>query len=156
MEVAVFWAWLSNFEAMDWAFIGLLLIILEGLLPAGKAIWPGLAALLVSLISSLSPISPIIQLIVFALLTPTLTYWGRRLYKPSVNTQLSTQSRAFHFGQAAILLQDSKKQRGVVQIGKQQWPVLLQSSEGQDWPRGTQVEVVGQQSHTLLVIVNSH
>ena len=150
--------WIKQLDSTDWAIFGLVLIMLEIVVPSSWLLWPGLAALVVAIADWFVPLSWTVQLVTFSVLTLIMLVVGRRFYNPShiateqpdLNEQLSR-----HFGKSASLIQASRDQCATIRLGDTDWRVELQNSEGQDWPEGTKVEVVGQRSNTLLVMVTN-
>lgn len=150
--------WLKQLDSTDWAIFGLALIMLEIVVPSSWLLWPGLAALIVALVDWLIPLSWTVQLVTFSILTLLMLVIGRRFYNPShIKTEQPelNEQTSRHFGKTATLSQASQDQCAIIRLGDTDWRVELQNSEGREWPEGTKVEVVGQRSNTLLVIVNS-
>ncbi|MBD1390881.1 NfeD family protein [Neiella sp. HB171785] len=144
--------WLKQMEPSDWAIAGIILVVLEVVLPTSWLLWPGLAALIVALLHWLIPLGWTAQLLTFAALTMLMLVIGRRFYNPA-NIRSSqpdlNQQVGRHQGKVASLTQDVENGRSRIHLGDSEWQVELPA--GETAKAGTQVEITGQRSNTLLV-----
>ncbi|MCM2678457.1 NfeD family protein [Echinimonas agarilytica] len=150
----VFTETLQNLTSTHWAVFGIVLVMIEIVVPSSWLLWPGLAALIIALVHWLIPMSWTVQLVSFSILTVAMVVIGRRFYNPanieSDQPDLNQQSGR-HDGKISNLLEPSENGLSTIRLGDSDWRVEIQQSDKQDWPLGTKVEVIGQRSNTLLV-----
>ncbi|MEW5839062.1 MAG: NfeD family protein [Pseudomonadota bacterium] len=141
-------AWVMSF--WHWLVLGLLLMLVELVLPSTYFLWMGLAALVVGILSWLLPgMSFDAQTILFAVLSVTSIFLGKRFLKrhpietdrPTLNVR-GAQS----IGRIATLREPIVNGVGRVHLDDTLWRAL-----GADLPVGTRVRVVAVEGTSLRV-----
>ena len=133
-----------------WLVIGLMLMLVELVLPSTYFLWLGVAAMLVGLLLWLLPsMSFDVQLILFAALSVSTIFLGRRYLKrhPIDSDQPTLNVRgAQSIGRLATLREPIVNGVGRVHLDDTLWRAL-----GEDMPSGSQVRVVAVEGTSLRV-----
>ncbi|MCK5296528.1 MAG: NfeD family protein [Alphaproteobacteria bacterium] len=133
-----------------WLIAGVILIVLEIILPGVFFLWLGLGAIVTGFIAMLMPyLSWEVQFVIFAILGVACAFAGKRFYskteKPTDHPNLS-QRAAQYVGKTYALIEPIKNGRGKIHVGATEWRV-----EGDDLPKETLVTVTGYDATTLKV-----
>lgn len=132
-----------------WCVAGLVLLVLELLLPGVFLLWIGLGALVTSAISFLFGIeSWEIQSVIFVPLCFAALLLGRKFIKRAAPVEETTLNRrlATYIGRTAEVTQAIVNGKGRISLGDSSWMV-----QGDDCPVGTRVEVTGVNGSELIV-----
>ena len=140
----------TTLTVWHWLILGVVLMVLEMLVPGFVLLWFGVAAVATGLIFALLPGTGWeIQVLVFVVLSGIALYAGRRYFKLHQNeTDHPTlnQRGATYIGHVYILREPMQNGNGKIIIDDTMWKVT-----GPDAPAGTKVEVVGADGVTLRV-----
>ena len=140
MEELLYWHW--------W-IAGLVLLVLEMLLPTGFVLlWIGASAIIVGALSWLLPLSWPIQLVLFGVLSAASFFLWRHYRPVEKPTDRPTLNRRGHsyVGRTFTLADPIVNGVGKLRVDDSQWRIT-----GPDVPAGTQVQVVQADGATLLV-----
>ena len=136
-----------------WWIIGLVLLILEIILPGVFMLWFGIAAIIVGTISLTLGESALwpwqAQLIAFAVLSLVSAVVGRKYWyntHPDTDQPNLNERGAQMIGKISTLTDPLENGRGRVKLGDTIWRVV-----GPDLPAGSQVKVVDIEAGTLRV-----
>ena len=137
----IFWHWLA---------FGLVLMLVELVLPSTYFLWMGLAAMVVGVLLWLMPgMSFDVQTILFAVLSVSAIFLGKRYLKrhpiESERPMLNVRG-AQNVGRMATLREPIVNGVGRVHLDDTLWKVV-----GSDMPQGAQVEVIGVEGTALRV-----
>ena len=130
-----------------WIAVGLVLAILEILLPGTFLIWFALAALVVGILDLVFTLTLSIELIAFAVIsipTVALGYWLRKGRSQSARPILHERAEAY-IGKTFVVIEAIENGKGRISVGDTLW-----IAEGDDCPEGGTVKVVGSQGNVLL------
>jgi membrane protein implicated in regulation of membrane protease activity len=140
---------ISQFGAWLWFAVAVALIVLETVVPGIHFLWFGLAAAAVGVLALLMPLSMPWQLVLFALISVATVFWVRRYGRADVaktdEPQLNIRG-AQYIGRKVIVEDAIRNGRGKVRVGDTIW-----AAEGEDAPRGSEVEVTGVNGTVLVV-----
>jgi membrane protein implicated in regulation of membrane protease activity len=128
---------------------GVVLAVLEVVLPGAALIWLGGAAFLVGLVSFVVPIGLNGQLILFAILAVvalSIAFYLRRRGKLDTPEVSVNRGAARFVGTRATLDQPIVDGVGRMHLGDTVWAI-----KGPDLPAGTHVVVIGMEGATLVV-----
>jgi membrane protein implicated in regulation of membrane protease activity len=130
---------LLSLGSWNWFILGVVLLILEMLVPGTFLLWLGIAAVAVGIISRFIDWSWQSQLIAFAALSialiPAWRYFARRVDGPSDHATLNRRT-AGYVGRVFTLETPIVDGNGTVRIGDTVWRVA-----GPDCPAGSRVRV---------------
>lgn len=144
---------LNELGPWNWMALGMVLLVLEILVPGVFLLWIGVAALIVGAASLLLWNTGFwvweLQVVLFLALSVVCAYAGKKLMGGN-NTEsdqplLNRRSEQL-IGRTATLKEPISEGRGRVQLGDTLWRVV-----GPDLPKGTQVRVVSVQDSELVV-----
>ena len=114
--------------ATNWLIWGLVLSILELMVPGTYLIWFGLAALLMSLLTFFIPMSLSVQIVWFAIFSAIFAFIGWYAYryifkkvKAPREYQNLNDSAQQYIGRTVTLTEDVKDNQTKVQIGDSYW-----------------------------------
>lgn len=138
-----------------WIVLGLLLCVLEIVIPSFTVLWFGLGALLVGLLLAIWPGLPLyLQLAIWAAATVTLTLGWFRYFKPrSRDRTMAGISREAAVGQVGMVVRIAgEHSRGTVRfsvplLGTEEWPYLCE----QPLAEGARCRVIDVLGNALLV-----
>jgi membrane protein implicated in regulation of membrane protease activity len=136
-------------EPWHWMAAGVVLAVLEVVLPGAALIWLGGAAFLVGLIAFVVPLGLNGQLGLFAVLAVAalaIAIYLRRRGKLDTPETPVNRGAARFIGTRATLDQPIVDGSGRLHLGDTVWAI-----KGPDLPAGTQVVVVGMDGATLVV-----
>lgn len=147
---------LSTLGFWNWLFLAIALFALETIIPGVHFLWFGLAALVVGVVSMILGVTgnseaftwPL-QLVLFATLAVLTVFWVRRYARPdsakSDEPDLNVRG-AQYIGRRVVVEDAIVNGRGKVRVGDTIW-----GAQGEDAPRGAQVEVTGVNGTVLVV-----
>jgi inner membrane protein len=136
-------------EPWHWMAAGVVLAVLEVVVPGAALIWLGGAAFLVGLIAFVIPLGLNAQLGLFAILAVValgIAFYLRRRGKLDTSEIAVNRGAARFIGTRATLDQPIVDGAGRMHLGDTVWAV-----KGPDLPAGSHVVVVGMEGSTLLV-----
>jgi len=130
---------LLSLGSWNWFILGVVLLILEMLVPGTFLLWLGIAAIAVGIISRFIVWSWQFQLVAFAVfsvaLIPAWRYFARRVDEPSDHATLNRRT-AGYVGRVFTLEKPIMDGNGTVRIDDTVWRVT-----GPDCPAGSRVRV---------------
>ena len=137
-----------------WLALGVLLMLVEILVPGVVFLWLGIAGVLTGLLLAAAPGTDWqVQLVVFAVLSVAAIFLGRRFVASRQGSTdhptLNRRGRSM-VGTRATLSDATVSGRGRVRIGDTMWALRL-AEAGSDFPEGTEVTVVEVDGVTLVV-----
>lgn len=138
-----------------WLVIGLLLSLLELIVPGVYLIWFGLAALVLGLMVYISPLSITAQLFWFALISAVFTVIGlyayryvfKRLKTPEEYKNLNDSAHQF-VGKIVTVSQDSEDNQTKIKIGDTYWLAYCE----QPFKKGETAKITAVKDSLILVI----
>ena len=133
----------------NWYLLGVVLMLLELVVPGAIIVWFGLGALATGFITELmGGLYWPVQLILFSALSILSLLSGRRLIKRAAPSQSSTLNRRLHryLGRQAKLRTPIESGTGRIRMDDTYWTV-----KGPDLPVGTIVEIIGVENSTMVV-----
>lgn len=139
-KLLVYWHWLAA---------GLVLLILETLIPANLILlWMGVSALVVGLVSYLFDTSWQAELVLFGIFSIATFFLYHRFRKPQVASDAPTLNRRgeSYVGRTFTLTEPIVNGYGKLRVDDSRWRIA-----GQDLPAGTQVKIVRADGATLQV-----
>lgn len=136
-----------------WWGLGVVLVILEIIVPTSWLIWPGIAALLVGTLSFFVPaLSGATTMLAFAGLSIIVTLLGRRylkLHPVTSDKPLLNRRTAALIGRKASIIDVSGDGFAAIRIDDSLWRV--KTSDGSNLAVGSLVEITGADSTVLIV-----
>jgi hypothetical protein len=133
---------------LAWMLAGVVLVVLELILPGAFLLWLGLAAIGTGAICAVAPVGFAVQVVIFAVLAPLSIAWAmtrRRRMRPSnVNTPGSGL-----VGRSATCIGFAGGE-GRVRVGDSDWPARLADAAASPLPDAP-LEVVAVDGLVLLV-----
>ena len=140
----------SYFGHWTWFIIGVLLLLLELMLPGMVIVWFGAAAIGVGLLDLIIPMNWQVEFAVFSILSVVLLVIGRPIVTRRINTEseqpnLNQRNREF-IGKRYKLTEALKDGQGSLNINDTRWRI-----RGDDVPKGGWVRVTGVDGLELLV-----
>jgi hypothetical protein len=143
------WVWLTGLGPWAWFIVAVVLFLLENIIPGVHFLWFGLAAVVVGVLALATDLAWQWQLIAFALIAMATVFWVRRFARPEVaqsdEPTLNVRG-AQYIGRLVTVEEPIVGGRGKVRVGDSVW-----GAEGEDAPRGAQVEVTGVNGTVLVV-----
>lgn len=137
----------------SWIVLGLVLLVLELLLPGVFLVWFGLAAvvtgLMAVLLESASGFGWQMQLVLFLVLSVAFPLIGRKFFgssKREVDEPMLNRRGEQLIGQRAVLVEAIVNGNGRLKINDTTWRV-----SGVDMPVGTSVLIIGYDQGSLVV-----
>lgn len=143
-----------SFETLlwwHWCLAGLVLLVLELLLPGVFLLWIGLGALATGAVVALTGVASWeIQCLIFVPLAFAALFLGRRFIKKAAPCDDTTLNRrlASYVGRRAEVVQPIVNGTGRIRLGDTMW-----IAKGRDCPAGTMVTVTGSEGSYLLVAI---
>jgi len=139
----------AGFGPWNWFILGVLLLILETVLPGVHLLWFGLAAFVVGGLTLATDISWPWQLVAFGVISVLTVFWVRRFYgagaADSDLPDLNIRGQQY-IGRSLVVEQAIQNGRGKVRVGDSLW-----AAEGPDTPAGARVTVTGAKGTVLVV-----
>lgn len=139
----------------NWMVLGIILLVLEIVLPGVFSVWIGIASLIVGAISIFAWESGFwtwqTQVLLFLVLSVASAFAGRRLAGPRKDDSdqpLLNRRGDQLIGRTATLAEPIRNGRGRIQLGDTLWRV-----SGPDLPAGTQVRVTAVAETELGLVV---
>lgn len=140
---------------INWITVGLVLSLLELIVPGVYLIWFGMAAFVVSLAMYILPMAFTTQLIVFAIASGIFAVIGVVVYRyvfnktevPEEYRNLNNTAEQF-VGQLVTVSEDASDNRTKVKIGDTYWLASCQKP----FKKGDTAKVVGVKDSLILVI----
>ncbi|TIX48786.1 NfeD family protein [Alteraurantiacibacter aquimixticola] len=135
--------------AWAWVALGLVLAILEMLVPGVYLIWFAVAAIITGALTGLFDLSLTMQVIDFAFLALIAVFSARRFFRDQAGEgpdPLLNRRGAQLVGQVALVTQAIEHGSGRVHIGDSEW-----TAKGPDVEMGQRVRVTGSEGTALLV-----
>ena len=144
---------LEDISYWHWLAFGVLLMLVEILVPGVVFLWLGIAGVLTGLLlAAVSDMGWQVQLVVFAVLSVASIFLGRRFVasrqRPTDHPTLNRRGRSM-VGTRATLRDATVNGRGRVRIGDTMWALRL-AAPGVELPADTEVEVVEVDGVTLV------
>ena len=148
-ETVSFWHWLA---------FGVLVMLVEVLVPGVIFLWLGIAAVITGLLLAAIPsMSWEVQAVLFAVLSVVAIFIGRRIVStrqaPTDHPTLNKRGRTL-LGTHHILDTATASGRGRIRVGDTVWLFAVRP-EGQELAEGTRVTVVDADGTTLIVEVEA-
>ena len=145
---------LGDISYWHWLALGVLLMLVEILVPGVVFLWLGIAGVLTGLLLAVvSDMGWQVQLVVFAVLSVMSIFLGRRFVAsrqgPTDHPTLNRRGRSM-VGTRATLRDATVSGRGRIRIGDTMWALRLASPDG-ELPADTEVTVVEVDGVTLVV-----
>ena len=132
-----------------WIALGLLLAVLELLVPGVYLIWLAVAALVTGALAFVLPFGWPLEIVSFVSLSLIAVYSARRYLndKPIVSSDpLLNQRGGRMVGETALVVQPIESGNGRVRLGDSEW-----IARGPDTPAGQRVRISGNDGAILLV-----
>lgn len=144
----------ADISYWHWLAVGVLLMLVEILVPGVVFLWLGIAGVLTGLLLAAVPdMGWQVQLVVFAVLSVASIFLGRRFVAsrqgPTDHPTLNRRGRSM-VGTRATLRDATVSGRGRIRIGDTMWALRLASPDG-ELPADTEVTVVEVDGVTLVV-----
>lgn len=140
---------------IEWAALGLLLVLLELFVPGMYLIWFGFAGLAVSGLVYFYTFSLTLQLILFAVFSGALAYIGFICYKKILKKSKEPEEyknlndlAAQHIGETVILTQEVIDGKTKVKVGDSVWMALCD----ENLKKGSQVTIVGVKNNLIFIV----
>ena len=143
-----------NLGAWNWFFLGVVLFVLETILPGVYLLWFGMAAAIVGVIALTITLSWQLQVIAFGLIAMATVVAVRRFARPDMITsdEPSLNERGQQYVGRVVTVEDAiANGRGRVKVGDTVW-----SAEGPDLPKGSRATVKSVRGTVLLVEPAAH
>lgn len=142
MEIA-WWHWIAG---------GLLLVMMELLIPSFFIIWFGLGALLVGIVVLLAPVPLSAQFILWGLTSGAMVYFWFRFFKNPDRTKAGLSKDAFLGETGMIVKEVTELAKGQIRfqkpiLGSETWPVIADETI----PAGERARIVDVLGQTLKV-----
>ena len=143
----------------SWILLGLMLFVLEALIPGVYLLWFGMAALVIGAVVALltmfgatAAFSFEWQLVAFALLAVVMVFAAKRFARsaPGSDSPDINLPGAQFIGRIVIVEDPISQGRGKVRAGDTLW-----LAEGEDAPRGAKVVVTGVHGTALVVTADT-
>jgi inner membrane protein len=133
----------------NWFILGVLLLVLETMIPGVHFLWFGIAAIIIGFLGLATDLSWTWQVLAFGLLSVLTVFWVRKYARPdfviSDLPDLNVRGQQY-IGRSLIVEQAIQNGRGKVRVGDTIWAV-----EGPDTPTGERVRVTGTRGTVLVV-----
>ena len=132
-----------------WLVVGVALCAAEMIVPGVFLMWLGIAALLTGVAAFALPLGVALQLGLFAVLSLTCVFFGRRWtgsnviesQDPMLNDRLARM-----VGQTVVSVTAFEDGEGRVKVGDSEW-----SAQGPDMPAGARARITGSRGQILLI-----
>lgn len=147
MQQIVRFLW--DLGSWNWFFLGIVLFLLETVVPGVHLLWFGLAAVIVGLIATTVDIAWQWQLILFAVIAILTVFWVRRFARSDVvaTEEPDLNIRGQQYVGRVVIVEDAiSGGRGRVRVGDTVW-----AAEGPDIPKGARARVTAARGIVLVV-----
>lgn len=141
--------WYDQPHYVFWMGGGLILAILEMVVPGVYLFWLGIAALITGVAALVLPIHLPVELVLFTILSISIIYASRRWTRSEAiptNDPLLNDRTGRMMGEVLTLVSPIENGQGRARVGDGEWTVT-----GPDLPSGTHVRVVGAQGIVLRI-----
>jgi membrane protein implicated in regulation of membrane protease activity len=148
--------YLASFGLWNWVFLGLLLMVLETVVPGVHFLWFGLSAVIVGVIAfalTASGHAEVLtwpwQLVLFALISVVAVFWVRGFSrsKEAASDLPDLNVRGAQYVGRVVVVEDAiASGRDKVRVGDTLWP-----AQGADAAKGARVKVTGVNGTVLVV-----
>jgi inner membrane protein len=139
----------ASLGVWNWFILGVVLFILETMVPGVHFLWFGLAAVVVGVLAFATGFAWQWQVLAFALISVLTVFWVRKYARPdraiSDLPDLNVRGQQY-VGRSLVVEQPLQNGRGKVRVGDTLWAV-----EGPDAPAGARVTVTGARGTVLVV-----
>ena len=139
----------ANFGVWNWLILGVVLFVLEFIVPGVHFLWFGLAAVDRRLPGLGYRHGLAIQVIAFGVIAVLTVFGVRRYVRPDANQSdlpdLNERGQQY-IGRSLLVEQAIQNGRGKVRVGNSVW-----QAEGPDPPAGARVKVTGTRGTVLVV-----
>lgn len=140
---------------IEWAALGIFLVLLELFVPGTYLIWFGIAGLIVSAIVYFFALTLSVQLIIFAVLSGVFAYIGlicyqkimRKVKEPEEYKNLNDLASQY-VGQNVILTQDVVDGKTKVKVGDSVWLALCEKP----LKKGASVTIRGVKNGLIFIV----
>ena len=143
------WAVFYSLGPWNWFILGMLLLVLETMIPGVQFLWFGIAAMAIGVLGLLTGVSWTWQVLAFGLLAVLTVFWVRKYVRPDVVLSdlpdLNVRGQQY-IGHSLIVEQAIQNGRGKVRVGDSIW-----AAEGPDTPAGERVRVTATRGTVLVV-----
>jgi membrane protein implicated in regulation of membrane protease activity len=133
----------------NWFILGVVLLVLETVIPGVHFLWFGIAAFIIGLLAFALDLAWQWQVLAFALLSVAALFWVRKYARPDVaisdQPDLNVRGQQY-IGRSLVVDQAIQNGRGKARVGDSLWAV-----EGPDTPAGERVKVTGAKGTVLVV-----
>ena len=145
-------SFLNNWGVWGWLTFGLVLMILELVIPGTFIIWFGLGAVATGIVCALIPLSVSGQIATFSICSMVSVFFGFFIYKKifGVNKDVGQQDKIGaqrYIGQSFKVVEAIEDGKGKIAVGDTVW--LAKSSR--DIAKGQRAKVVGVKGTILIV-----
>ena len=142
---------LEGMNATRWLIIGFVLLVIEVLTGTMYILWVAAAALITGLLMFVLPIGWSMQLLLFAILTAVLMYFGHTVLRPKMKggepSDLNDRARSMQ-GMRVKAVADFDTGRGRVHVGDTQWRAAMKTGNAK---AGDELVIVSVKGTTLTV-----
>jgi membrane protein implicated in regulation of membrane protease activity len=133
----------------NWFILGVVLLVLETVIPGVHFLWFGIAAFIIGVLAFALDLAWQWQVLAFALLSVAALFWVRKYARPDVaisdQPDLNVRGQQY-IGRSLVVEQAIQNGRGKARVGDSLWAV-----EGPDTPAGERVKVTGAKGTVLVV-----
>jgi membrane protein implicated in regulation of membrane protease activity len=140
---------LYSLAPWNWFILGVVLLVLETVIPGVHFLWFGIAAFIIGVLAFALDLAWQWQVLAFALLSVAALFWVRKYARPDVaisdQPDLNVRGQQY-IGRSLVVEQAIQNGRGKARVGDSLWAV-----EGPDTPAGERVKVTGAKGTVLVV-----
>jgi membrane protein implicated in regulation of membrane protease activity len=133
----------------NWFILGVVLLVLETVIPGVHFLWFGIAAFIIGVLAFALDLAWQWQVLAFAILSVAALFWVRKYARPDVaisdQPDLNVRGQQY-IGRSLVVEQAIQNGRGKARVGDSLWAV-----EGPDTPAGARVKVTGAKGTVLVV-----
>ena len=145
-------SFLNSWGIWGWMTFGLILMVLELIVPGTFIVWFGLGAVATGIVCALLPLSVSGQIVVFTICSTVSVFFGSFVYKRifGANKEVGQQDRIGaqkYIGQTFKVVEAIEEGKGKIAVGDTVW--LAKSSH--DVAKGRRVKVVDVKGTILIV-----
>ncbi len=133
---------------LAWMLAGMVLVVLELILPGAFLLWLGLAAIGTGLICRAAPLGFAVQVVIFAVLAPLSIAFAMTMRRRTQPSNVNTPGSGLIGRHAVAILFDGGE--GRVRVGDSDWPARLAPGTAAPLPDAP-LEVVAVDGLVLLV-----
>ena len=142
-------AYFAGFGVWNWFILGVVLFVLEFMLPGVHFLWFGLAAVVVGVLAMATGVTWPFQVIAFGIIAVLTVFVVRRYVRTggAITDQPDLNERGQQYiGRSLVVEQAIQNGRGKVRVGDTVW-----QAEGPDVPAGARVKVTAARGTVLVV-----